>query len=90
MPKTPIRPHPTLDIKCGVCKFWHPGYVMDAVIGTPQGVLPAPIPVAEFIKQGQNISQCFTARVSICFQAPNWVNRTEDHYCSQFEAAKPH
>lgn len=85
MPKVMIHPHPTKDIRCAGCIFWHPAYINNYAVGNQQQQFAQPVPLADLIKQGLNIEGMLTSRMSICFYGPSWISRDENHYCSHYE-----
>jgi hypothetical protein len=80
MPKINHHPHPFADDACKRCRYWHPAYIMDAVI-LPDGRC---IKTGEALANGVNLVTAITGKFSTCFRFPKWEMKGEDEYCGEY------
>lgn len=84
MPKAPTTPaHPTLDIKCRDCKFWHPDMI-ETMIFMPGSQQPLP---KKILHAQQQIvpAEATQVEMSCCFFNPQWVLTASISYCAHWE-----
>lgn len=84
MPKVTVHPHPTMDIHCRDCKYWHPATDGEYAMGNAQGPFGSPIPTKSLIAMGQGMVGMITGRMASCFRFPRWEPVHEDHYCGEY------
>lgn len=75
-----IPPHPTHDLRCSKCAFWHPDLIDNFSIDPISGQA---MKASDALKNGVSAGRILT-RASMCFLNPVWTLQSADMYCGNW------